>query len=146
MSAFKSVSLFNRIMVCAVVGASAVAVANTASAYTPKWLECDGEAVTTTTANGKSETTTKPAKDIYVYDDDSKNFYKFSEKRKTHDVEPVTSYTDKEIKWSSKGSSANDARWEGKLNRTTLALQIDYNERGTAIAWKQQCKATQPIQ
>ena len=146
MGAFNTLSLFNRFLVCTVAGVSAVAWASAAAAYTPNWLECDGQMVTTTTADGKAESTSAPAKDVYVYDDDSKNFYKYSETRKTTDVEPVTSYTDKEIKWSSKGSSANAASWDGTLNRSTLALQIDYNERGTEIVWTQQCKPTQPIQ
>jgi hypothetical protein len=137
---FFSTSKFAAV-ICAAGG---VLVASGATAYTPKWLECDGQMVTTTTVDGKPQSTSAPAHDFYVYDDDSKNLYKHSDARKTEDVEPVQSYTDKEIKWASKGSGASEANWEGMLNRSSLALTINYKDKGSTIVWTQQCKPSSP--
>jgi hypothetical protein len=122
---------------------SAVAGA-TAQAYTPKWLACDGKVTIETRDQGKPQTQTEDVHDLYLYDDDNKNLFKHSDARKSDDIEPVTAYTDKEIRWGSKNMTISGATWEGALDRTSLALKMVYRDPDGTRTWTEQCKPAQP--
>src|SRR4051812_5005308 len=127
-----------------IVAASAIAfagAAGNASAYTPKWLQCDGQLV----VQGGEDAGTKPAHDYYIYDDDNKNLFTYLQEKGTEAIEPVRVYDDKEIRWSMEGGGINHARWEGHLDRKSLALRLDYAETGSTRTWTEQCKPTSPV-
>ena len=124
--------------------AASCAWSMSAQAFAPKYLACDGKLTIETRTEGKPQTTSEGVHEIYLYDDDSKNFYKRSDTRKTDDIQPVTAYTDKEIRWASKNVSVNGATWEGVLDRSSLALKVIYREDGATRIWAETCKATQP--
>jgi hypothetical protein len=126
------------------LAAAACALAGTANAYTPKYLACEGKITIETRTEGKPQTSTEAVHETYVYDDDSKNFYKRSDTRKTEDLQPVTAYTDKEIRWASKNVNIYGASWEGVLDRSSLALKIVYKEENGTRTWAEQCKPTPP--
>lgn len=111
------------------------------------WIDCNGQKVTTGTMDGKPVNETKPAHDIYSFDDGTKYLYKYSEERKVSDPEPVTVFSPQEIKWGDKPppGSSSTATWEGRLDRASLALTLNYQEAGTKIVWTEQCKASSPM-
>lgn len=110
-----------------------------ASAYTPKWLQCDGQVVAVGENAG-----TRPARDYYVYDDDNKNLFKYMEKTHREAIEPVRVYNGDEIRWSMDASGTSRARWSGRIDRKSLALHADYHDTDSAMTWTEQCKPTTP--
>ncbi len=129
-------------LACAVALASA---AKPAAAYTPKWLECDGQTLTSGTADGKPINDTKPIHETFVYDDDGRNFYKYQETANQTVLEPTTEYTGDAIKWGITHDAGQSApSWTGELNRTTLALKLNYKDKGETIDFTEQCKPGTP--
>ena len=127
-----------------VVAASAAALmgaAGPASAYTPHWLQCDGQMVVV----GGEDAGTKPARDFYIYDDDNKNLFVYLQAKGSDAIEPVRVYNENEIRWSMEGGGINHARWEGRIDRKTLGLRLDYAETGSTRTWTEQCKPTSPL-
>lgn len=122
-----------------------VSTAHSSIAAPKDWIACEGTKVTTATKDGKPDTQTEPAQDVFALDDDTKNFFRYSESRKTTDVEPVTVYTPQEIRWGVPWSPTNSAPgWEGRLDRASMALTLNYRDPQSRIAWTEQCKPTQP--
>lgn len=125
-----------------IVGLSAAAMfigMTQASAYTPKWLECDGQVVTTGENAG-----TRPARDYYVTDDDNKNLFKYMEKTKREAIEPVRVYNADEIRWGMEETGTAHARWDGRIDRKTGALQFNYHDTDSSMTWTEQCKPSAP--
>ena len=124
--------------------AAGCAWGGTAAAFSPKYIACEGKVTIETRTDGKPQTSSEAVHEIYAYDDDSKNFYRHSDTHKTDDLEPVTAYTDKEIRWASKNVNVYGASWEGVLDRSSLALKISYKEETGTRTWAEQCKPAQP--
>jgi hypothetical protein len=119
--------------------------ADRAAAYTPKWLECDGQSVTAGTSGGKPVNETKPVHDTYVYDDDGKYFYKYQENTNRTAIEPTTQYTADVIKWGiTQFPGQSGPNWTGELNRSTLALKLNYRDGTETIDFTEQCKPGAP--
>ena len=126
-------------------GAFLAAAASPASAaWNPNWIACDGQTVTTGTLDGKPINETKPGHHVFGYDDASKNIYLYSDARKSADPEPVTSYSDSEIKWGSHRmmGQSTGADWDARLDRKTMDLTLNYQEAGTQILWNEKCVPT----
>jgi hypothetical protein len=122
-----------------VLGASAAVAAPLRAAET--WIQCDGTVIT----SGATQES-KPVHEVYVYDDDTRHLFKYSDSRKSLDAVFVTNYAPREIAWSSpSGATYADARWEGRLDRTTNALSIVRHERGETMTWTETCKPAQPL-
>jgi len=122
-----------------------IAAAGPAAAYTPKWLECDGQSVTSGTSGGKPVNETKPVHDTYVYDDDAKYFYKYQENTNRTVIEPTTEYTSDIIKWGiAQFPGQSGPNWAGELNRSTLALKLNYRDGTETIDFTEQCKSGPP--
>lgn len=116
-----------------------------ASAYTPKWIECDGQSVTAGTSGGKPVSETKPVHETFVYDDDGRNFYKYQESANRTVLEPTTEYTKASIKWGITHDVGQTApAWTGELNRNTLELKLNYRDQAETIDFTEQCKAGDP--
>ena len=131
-----------RLSFCGLTGLLALAAGPAFAAMT--WLDCTGQAVTTTA--GKPDQQTSPAHDVYAIDDAAKAFYKYAEARKALDVEPVTAFDDAAIKWAEKPDlGALDTAWEGVLDRKSLALKLDYRKLPETTSWTEQCRATDPL-
>ena len=113
--------------------------ASQASAYTPKWLQCDGQVV----VKGGNDPGMRPAHDIYIYDDDNKNLFAWL--RNSEAMEPVKLYSDNEIRWSSDVTGFNNARWEGRIDRKSLALRLDYADTESTRLWTEQCAPISPL-
>jgi hypothetical protein len=111
--------------------------AESASAYSPEWLQCDGQVVTTGLDAG-----TKPAHHIYIYDDDNRHLFLYSPEQQSQSLEAVTEYTDKNIRWGSKNVTISGATWEGTLDRSSLALKLAYKDLESVRTWTEQCKPT----
>ena len=129
-----------------------LALMGTASMATPvlaaeNWIVCDGTVATSTTKDGKTETVSAPAHDIYAYNDASKGLMKYSEPRKSLDPVFVTGFDDKAVTWANAGAvsaGSTAATWEGRIDRATLGLKLTRKERDEVMTWTQQCKATSP--
>ena len=129
-----------------------LALMGTASMATPvlaaeSWIACDGTVATSTTKDGKTETTSAAAHDIYAFNDASKALMKYSEPRKSLDPVFVTGFDDKAITWANAGAvsaGSSAATWEGRIDRATLGLKLTRKERDEVMTWTQQCKATSP--
>lgn len=109
------------------------------------WLACDGTVATATTKDGKTDTTSAAAKDIYAYNDASKALMKYSEKNKSLSPVFVTGFDDKAISWANAGGAnagSGAATWEGRIDRASLALKMTRTEKGEVMTWDQQCKPT----
>ena len=145
MSAFRIKSTSGFIASLALCGLASAIPGASAFAYTPKWLACDGQLVVSTTSDGKTQSSTQPAHDVYVYDDDNRHLYWHSDKLNTDSIEPVTVYNDHEIKWSGHGSNIFGSEWDGRIDRSSLALKLNYREKDSTRTWTEQCKPTQPI-
>lgn len=112
-----------------------------------KWVACDGTVATSATKDGKTETTSAPAKDTYAYNDATKMLFKYSDARKSLDPVFVTGYDDKAITWANAGTTSpgsTAATWQGRLDRSNLALSLTRSERGEVMTWTQQCKMAPP--
>jgi len=121
--------------------AALAAFALSAPVHAASWIDCTGQMVTTTA--GKPDQQTSPAHDIYALNDDTKTLHKYSESRKTTDTEPVTLYTMDEVKWAEKPNlGVLDASWEGRIDRKTMALKMDYHQGPETTVWTEQCRAT----
>lgn len=127
----------------AVMTASAAAAAET-------WVQCDG-VIAAAGADGKPAGENKPAKDVYVYNDETKHFFRYSETRKALDLVFVTDYGPPEIKgaqikWGSPAdSSSGDVQWVGVLDRGAMTVKVTRKEKGETMSWSESCKQTQPI-
>lgn len=109
------------------------------------WLACEGTVATATTKDGKTDTTSAEAKDIYAYNDASKALMKYSEKNKNLSPVFVTGYDDKAISWANAGGAnagSGAATWEGRIDRASLALKMTRKEKDEVMTWSQQCKPT----
>ncbi|MHB1207875.1 MAG: hypothetical protein ACYCZX_20085 [Rhodospirillaceae bacterium] len=127
----------------AVMTASPAAAAET-------WVQCDG-AITATGADGQAAGESKPAKDVYVYDDETKHFFRYSDTRKALDLVFVTEYglpdtKGAQIKWGSPaGSSYGDVQWAGVFDRGAMTVKLTRKEKGETMSWSESCKQIQPI-
>ena len=114
-----------------------------ATALADSWIDCTGQMVTT--KEGKPDQKTEDAHDIYVLDDAAKSLQKYSQTRKLIDPEPVTLYTMDEVKWVKKPSlGVLDPNWDGRLDRKTMALKLDYHVGPETTTWTETCKPTDP--
>src|SRR5690349_10247847 len=114
----------NRISTFAFFG---IALAASPAFAAENWLACDGTVATTTTKDGKTDSSSAPAKDVYAYNDASKMLFKYSDTRKTLDPVFVTNFDSKAISWANAGGASagsTAAKWEGSLDRTSLALKM----------------------
>ena len=128
----------------ALFGLIAVLASGSATAATT-WIDCSGQMVT---SKAGKEDPPAAAHDIYVVDDAAKTLYKYSDARKSTDLEPVTSFDDKQITWAEKADlGALDTNWQGHLDRTAMSLRIEYKQIPEMTVWTEQCKPTdaQPI-
>lgn len=122
----------------AACAAAVFSVAGQASAYTPKWLQCDGQVIVKGTANDDG---TRPAHDTFIYDDDNKHLFAWL--RNSQAMEPVKLYNDNEIRWE--GTNADTGHWVGSIDRKSLGMRLDYAETGSTRTWTEQCKPTSPL-
>lgn len=128
----------------ALMGAAAMATPVLAA---ESWIACDGTVATSATKDGKTETTSVEAHDIYAYNDASKVLMKYSVPRKSLDPVFVTGFDDKAITWANAGAvsaGSSAATWEGRIGRATLGLKLTCKERDEVMTWAQQCKSTSP--
>jgi len=123
--------------VCAALLGGVLALAAPASAA-ETWLLCEG---TVTGGEGGPA----PVKETYAYNDDTKFLYKYSEKRKSLDPVLVRVYDAKQITWASTSTGSNTASWEGKLDRTTMAITQSRKDGTESLTWAQTCKPTKPL-
>jgi hypothetical protein len=109
------------------------------------WISCQGTVETAATKDGKTESSSAQATDIYAYNDASKQLMKYSEKNKNLSPVFVTGYDDKAISWANAGgvnAGSGAATWEGRIDRASMALKMTRTEKGEVMTWNQQCKAT----
>ena len=133
----KTMALQISVLSIAVMTASAALAAEA-------WVQCDG-VIATTGADGKPSGETKPAKDVYVYNDETKHFFRYSETRKALDLVFVTDYG-AQIKWGSPaGSSTGDVQWVGVFDRGAMTVKLTREEKGETMSWSESCKQIQPI-
>lgn len=126
----------------ALFGLLALLTSGSAAAATT-WIDCSGQMVTTKA--GKADEPSA-AHDVYVIDDTAKALFKYSDARKSADLEPVTAFDDKEIKWAEKPDlGALDSGWEGRLDRTAMSLRVEYHQIPETTVWTEQCKPTDPL-
>src|SRR5689334_22030770 len=96
---------------------AAMVMSATAAAAAETWLQCEGT-VATAGGDGKAGES-KPAKDVYAYDDDTRHLFRYSDTRKSLDLVFTNGYGPKEITWGSPvGASYGDVQWEGALDRS----------------------------
>jgi hypothetical protein len=113
-----------------------------ASAYTPQWLECTGD-VTVTPIGGAAAK--QAAKDIYVFDPDARNLFRYFEDRKQLSyLGAKTGKTEQDIRWSGSSSGIDMSEWEGQFDRSTLALHLTYKTNAETRMWAEQCTPTAP--
>jgi hypothetical protein len=139
---------------CSVTHIAKIAVAAallTASSVTAQaaesWIACDGTVATSTTKDGKTETASAPANDVYVFNDGNKMLFKYADTRKALDPVFVTKFDDNTIAWANAGGASagtTAATWQGALDRASMALKMTRTERGEVMTWTQQCKTTAP--
>ena len=113
-----------------------------AFAYTPQWLECTGDVTTTPTQGAAS---TAPAKDIYVFDPDAKNLFRYSEEKKMLSflgAKPGT--TDADMRWSGNSSGIGMTSWQGQFDRTSMSLKVSYKSDADTRSWSEHCAPTSP--
>jgi hypothetical protein len=106
------------------------------------WLACDGNVVTSTIKDGKSETTTAAASDFYVYDDARKALYHYSQRRKSLAPVAMIGYDEQAIRWGSPIGLSEG--WEGQIDRSSMTLKMVRTEGPEVMTWSQQCKPTSP--
>ncbi len=111
-----------------------------ASAYSPQWLECTGE-LTITPAGAAA--TKQPAKDIYVYDPDARNLFKYSETQSRLAYLGARAVSDLDIRWSGSSSGIGGSSWEGKLDRGAMTLNLSYKGDEESRVWSETCKPTE---
>lgn len=110
-------------------------------AYTPQWLECTGD-LTVTPAGAAA--TKEPAKDIYVYDPDARNLFKYSETQKRLAYLGAKAMSDQDIRWSGSNTGLESSRWEGRLDRSAMSLNLSYTSDKESRVWSEACKPTDP--
>lgn len=118
-----------------------LAVAAPAFAYSPQWLECTGE-LTITPAGAAP--TKQPANDIYVYDPDARNLFKYSETQRRLAYLGARAVSDLDIRWSGSSSGIGGSSWEGRLDRGAMSLSLSYKGDQETRIWSQSCKPTDP--
>lgn len=118
--------------------AAAIWGAAPAFAYTPQWLECTGEQAITT----GGATTKQPVTEIYVYDPDARNLFKYSESQKRLSNMGAKATSDHVVRWSGKSIGMEINEWEGKLDRSTMSVQQSYKSGSEARNWTESCKPT----
>ncbi|MBX7199943.1 MAG: hypothetical protein K1X51_11310 [Rhodospirillaceae bacterium] len=112
-----------------------------AFAYSPQWLECTGEVTVTPTAGAPAK---EAAKDIYVYDPDARNLFKYSDSQKRLAYLGARAVSDQDIRWSGSSSGIGGSQWEGRLDRTTGMLNLSYKGDTESRVWSESCKPTDP--
>lgn len=117
-----------------------LSVSTSSFAYTPQWLECAGEQVITT--NGS--TTKQPITDIYVYDPDAQNLFRYSDSQKRLSLVGAKSASNQILSWSGTGSGVPASSWTGQLDRSTMTLRVTYEYGDEKRVWAQTCKPTSP--
>ncbi len=130
------ITTFSRRVVLPAIAVLTLAALPAAAAE--NWIACDGTVVT---KDGKA-TSSAPSQDVYAYDDTAKAFFKYSKERKTLFPIPTAEYSDKAITWSA--DNASSLRWQGRIARPAMTLEMTRYERGQIMTWKQQCKPTSP--
>lgn len=117
------------------------------SAAAETWIACEGTVTTSDVKDGKTETSSAAAKDVYVYDDALKALFKYSDARKSLSPLFVTSFDDKGIVWANAGGKTAGSlasAWEGRINRADMSLKLTRTERSETLTWSQTCKGTGP--
>ena len=126
-----------------IAAASVLALAawsSTAFAYTPQWLECTGDLTVTPTGGAATK---EAAKDIYVFDPDAKNLFKYSETRKALSyLGAKPGATEADIRWSGSSSGIDSSTWEGQFDRSALTLRLTYKANSETRTWNQTCAPT----
>lgn len=111
-----------------------------AFAYTPQWLECTGEQVITT----DGATTRQPITDVYVYDADAQNLFRYSDSQKRLSLVGAKPASNQILSWSGTGSGVPSSSWVGQLDRATMSLRMTYKNGPETREWSQSCKPTNP--
>lgn len=111
-----------------------------AFAYSPQWLECTGD-LTVTPAGGTA--TKEPAKDVYVFDPDARNLFKYSEAQKRLAYLGARAVSDQDIRWSGSSTGLGGSQWEGRLDRGAGTLSLSYKNETESRVWKEICKPTE---
>lgn len=129
-----------RTALSAVLSAATVLLSGLPSlAYTPQWLECTGEQVITTDGGA----TRQPVVDIYVFDQDARNLFRYSVSQK-HLSMVGAQPSDKVLSWSGTGSGVPASHWAGQLDLGSMSLRLTYENGAEKRAWVQSCKPTDP--
>ena len=123
----------------------AVLVATSAPALAAEtWLACDG---TVATKKGAAAPTSDAANDVYAYNNEARALYKYSAMRKSLDLISTTTFDPKKIVWVNvgKGIGSQSARWEGSIDRASMALKIVREDGDEVMTWSQTCKPTSAL-
>lgn len=129
------VSIRNYVIACCIAAAP-----HAAFAYNPQWLECTGQ-VTITPAGGAP--TQQPVKDIYAFDPDAQNLFKYSEEQKRLSYLGAKVDADQAVRWSGTSSGIGGTTWDGRLDRKAGNLQLSYKSDGETRVWAESCKPTE---
>lgn len=129
-----------RLVFCKSVAACLV-LAAPAFAYAPQWLECTGD-LTITPISGSP--VKEVAKDLYVYDPDARNLFKYSESQKRLSYMGAKAVSDQEVRWSGSSTGIGGSQWEGRLDRATGSLSLTYKADAETRIWTETCKPTEP--
>jgi hypothetical protein len=146
MTTFCSVARISKIAAAAAIF-SVTSLTVQAAQAADNWLACEGTVATSTTKDGKTETASASANDVYVFNDGNKMLFKYADVRKALDPVFVTKFDDKTIAWANAGGASagtTAATWQGSLDRASMALKMTRTERDEVMTWTQQCKSTAP--
>ena len=115
-------------------------VSFSALAYAPQWLECSGEQAITSA----SGTTKQAVTDVYVYDPDAQNLFKYSDAQKRLSYLGAKAVAPQTLQWSGSGGNIERSEWEGKFDRNAMSLKLSYKSGPETRVWSETCKATEP--
>ena len=108
------------------------------------WFACKGT-VSTIPAKSSKPANVTASERVIALNDDIKRIYQWMEPRKQLSPMAETSYTDKEITWDTSDRATSGPHWAGKLDRTKMALTIEYTEGDLSrMLWIETCAPTQP--
>lgn len=123
----------------------AFALIGTASpvlAYSPQWLECTGNVTVTPTAG---PATKNAVDDIYVYDPDASNLFKYSAERKSLSyLGAKAGDNGSQLKWAGSTTTIDHESWAGQFDRSTMALQLTDKSADGDRVWSEHCAPTSP--
>lgn len=119
---------------------TALDASSPAIAYTPQWMECTGEQVIT--MDGAA--TRQPITDVYVYDADAQNLFRYSDSQKRLSLVGAKPVSNQILSWSGTGSGIPSSSWVGQLDRATMSLRMTYKNGPETREWAQSCKPTNP--